>query len=161
VSSSTAQGAAKIMDAIDRDIINTLQLGFPICERPYAEVAEQLRLDEAELLQRLKQLLHEKKLSRFGPMYQAEKLGGAFSLVAMQVPNENYDTVAELVNSYPEVAHNYQRDHAFNMWFVLATETTQRVDEVNEEISRRTGLPVFNMPKLKEYYVGLRLKAES
>jgi hypothetical protein len=94
-------------------------------------------------------------------MYQAEKLGGAFSLAAMQVPDESYDTVAELVNSYPEVAHNYQRDHAFNMWFVLATETPQRVDEVNEEISRRTGLPVFNMPKLKEYYVGLRLKAES
>jgi DNA-binding Lrp family transcriptional regulator len=155
------QGVAKIMDATDRDIINTLQLGFPISERPYAEVAEQLGINETELLQRLKHLLHDKKLSRFGPMYQAEKLGGAFSLAAMQVPDESYDTVAELVNSYPEVAHNYQRDHAFNMWFVLATETPQRVDEVNEEISRRTGLPVFNMPKLKEYYVGLCLKAES
>jgi len=149
------------MDAIDRDIINTLQLGFPISEQPYAEVAEQLGIDEAELLQRLQQLLDEKKLSRFGPMYQVEKLGGAFSLVAMQVPHERYDAVAEVVNSYPEVAHNYQRDHAFNMWFVLATEKPQRVNEVNEEISRRTGLPVFNMPKLKEYYVGLRLKAET
>ena len=149
------------MDAIDRDIINTLQLGFPISEQPYAEVAEQLGIDEAELLQRLQQLLDEKKLSRFGPMYQVEKLGGAFSLVAMQVPDERYDAVAEVVNSYPEVAHNYQRDHAFNMWFVLATEKPQRVEEVNEEISSRTGLPVFNMPKLKEYYVGLRLKAET
>ncbi len=148
------------MDAIDRDIINVLQLGFPISERPYAEVADQLGIAEAELLQRLKQLLQEKKLSRFGPMYQAEKLGGAFSLVAMQVPEERYDAVAELVNSYPEVAHNYQRDHAFNMWFVLATETPHRVEEVNKEISQRTGLPVFNMPKLKEYFVGLRLKAE-
>ncbi len=149
------------MDAIDRDIINTLQSGFPICERPYAEAAAALGIEEAELLQRLKQLLADNKLSRFGPMYQAEKLGGAFSLAAMQVPEEEYDNVAQVVNSYPEVAHNYQREHAFNMWFVLATETPQRVDEVNADIARRTGLPVFNMPKLKEYYVGLRLTAES
>ncbi len=145
------------MDAIDRDLINTLQLGFPISERPYAEVAAQLGIEETELLQRLQRLLDDNKLTRFGPMYQAEKLGGAFSLVAMQVPEENYDTVAEVVNSYPEVAHNYQREHAFNMWFVLATETPQRVDEINTDIASRTGLPVFNMPKLKEYYVGLRL----
>jgi DNA-binding Lrp family transcriptional regulator len=148
------------MDAIDCDIINTLQLGFPISDRPYAKVAAQLGIEETELLQRLQQLLEDNKLTRFGPMYQAEKLGGAFSLVAMQVPEEEYDIVAEVVNSYPEVAHNYQREHAFNMWFVLATETPQRVEEVNADITRRTGLPVFNMPKLKEYYVGLRLTAE-
>ena len=150
---------AEVMDAIDRDIINTLQAGFPISDRPYAEVAAGIGIEETELLQRLQALLDDKKLSRFGPMYHAEKLGGAFSLVAMQVPAEDYEQVAELVNSYPEVAHNYQRDHAFNMWFVLATQTPQRVEEVNDEISRRTGLPVFNMPKLKEYYVGLRLEA--
>ncbi len=146
------------MDNIDRNIINTLQQGFPLSEEPYAEVALQLGIEESELLQRLQRLLAEKKLTRFGPMYDAARLGGAFSLVAMKVPEDEFERIADIVNSYPEVAHNYQRDHEFNMWFVLATETEERVDEVNREIEQRTGHPVFNLPKLNEYYIGLRLE---
>jgi len=77
----------------------------------------------------------------------------------MQVPAGVFDEVAEIVNSYPEVAHNYQRDHAFNMWFVLATETPQQIDAVNRDIEQRTGLAVRNMPKLQEYYLNLQLDA--
>ena len=145
------------MDELDREIVNTLQQGFPLSEEPYADVAVQLGITESKLLTRLSQLLENKILTRFGPMYDAQKLGGAFSLVAMQVPEKDFDAVTELVNSYPEVAHNYQRDHDFNMWYVLATETAQQIDEVNNEIEQRTGLKVFNMPKLDEYYIGLQL----
>ena len=148
-----------MMDQLDRKIINTLQTGFPITEQPYAEVAEQLGIDESELLQRLKSLLQNKTLSRFGPMYDAEKLGGAFSLVAIKGPEKDFEKVTEVVNSYDEVAHNYQRDHEFDMWFVLATESTQKITEINDDIERRTGLKVFNMPKLDEYYIGLKLSA--
>ena len=146
-----------MMDQLDRKIINTLQAGFPISEQPYAEVAEQLGIDESDLMLRLKSLLQDKTLTRFGPMYDAEKLGGAFSLVAIKVPEIEFDKVSEIVNSYDEVAHNYQRDHEFNMWFVLATESPQKIIEINTDIERRTGLKVFNMPKLEEYYIGLRL----
>lgn len=145
------------MDELDRKIVNVLQQGFPLSEEPYADVAVQLGVTESELLTRLSQLLENKILTRFGPMYDAQKLGGALSLVAMRVPEKDFDTVTELVNSYPEVAHNYQRDHDFNMWYVLATETAQQIDEVNNEIEQRTGLKVFNMPKLDEYYIGLQL----
>ena len=145
------------MDELDRKIINDLQAGFPLTEQPYAEVAARLGIEEPELLSRLQQLLENKTLSRFGPMYDAQKLGGAFSLVAMQVPEQDFDKVAEVVNSYAEVAHNYQRDHEFNMWYVLATETPQQIDQVNSDIEQRTGLKVFNMPKLTEYYIGLKL----
>ena len=145
------------MDELDRKIINDLQTGFPLTEQPYAEVAARLGIEEPELLSRLQQLLDNKTLSRFGPMYDAQKLGGAFSLVAMQVPEQEFDKVAEVVNSYVEVAHNYQRDHEFNMWYVLATETPQQIDQVNSDIEQRTGLKVFNMPKLTEYYIGLKL----
>ena len=145
------------MDELDRKIINDLQTGFPLTEQPYAEVAARLGIEESELLSRLQQLLDNKTLSRFGPMYDAQKLGGAFSLVAMQVPEQDFDKVAEVVNSYAEVAHNYQRDHEFNMWYVLATETPQQIDQVNSDIEQRTGLKVFNMPKLTEYYIGLKL----
>jgi DNA-binding Lrp family transcriptional regulator len=147
------------MDELDRKIINVLQEGFPLVEEPYAKVAMQLGIDEPDLLTRLKILLNDKTLTRFGPMYDAEKLGGAFSLVAIKVPEEDFDKVAEIVNSYEEVAHNYHRDHEFNMWYVLATETPQKIDEINSDIEHRTGLKVFNMPKLDEYYIGLKLTA--
>lgn len=147
------------MDDLDRKIINLLQEGFPLTAEPYAEVAKQLGVDESVLLSRLKILLHNKTLSRFGPMYDAAKLGGDFSLVAIKVPEDRFDEVTEIVNSYGEVAHNYHRDHEFNMWYVLATETAEQIDEVNSDIESRTGLKVFNMPKLDEYYIGLKLTA--
>jgi siroheme decarboxylase len=145
------------MDELDRKIINVLQKGFPLTEKPYAEVAVQLGVEEKELLKRLACLLEDKILTRFGPMYDAQKLGGAFSLVAIRVPDDDFDKVTEIVNSYPEVAHNYHRDHDFNMWYVLATETPKKIEEVNRDIEQRTGLKVFNMPKLDEYYIGLQL----
>lgn len=145
------------MDDLDRKIINQLQSGFPLSEQPYAEVAAQLGVYEDELIARLQALLDNKVLSRFGPMYDAQKMGGAFSLVAMKVPEDGFDQVVEIVNSYSEVAHNYQRDHAFNLWFVIATETHQQIGEVNRDIEQRTGLKVYNFPKLAEYYVGLQL----
>ena len=145
------------MDELDRRIINLLQAGLPVVDEPYAAVAEELGIEEDELLSRLQLLLDNKMHSRFGPMYDAQKMGGAFSLVAMKVPAPRFDEVAELVNSYPEVAHNYQRDHNFNLWFVIATETQQQIGEVNAEIEQRSGLQVYNFPKLAEYYVGLQL----
>jgi hypothetical protein len=66
--------------------------------------------------------------------------------------------VATQVNAFDEVAHNYERDHEFNMWFVLATETAERIDEVLSEIERNTGYPVYNMPKIEEFYIGLKLE---
>jgi DNA-binding Lrp family transcriptional regulator len=92
-------------------------------------------------------------------MYHAERLGGGLTLAAMKVPPADFERVAEAVNAFPEVAHNYARDHVFNMWFVLATETPGRIKEVVAEIERATGLEVFDMPKEHEFYVGLRLRA--
>ena len=148
-----------MMNDLDKKIINCLQDGIPLIDEPYAEIAKQLNINETELLQRIKSLLENKTLSRFGPMYDAAKLGGDFSLVAIKVPETRFDEVTDIVNSYEEVAHNYHREHEFNMWYVLATETAQRIEEVNKSIEQRTGLKVYNMPKLDEYYIGLKLIA--
>lgn len=146
------------MDDLDRVIINQLQGGFPICANPYAEVAQQLGTSENELLERIKKLLGDKVLTRFGPMYHAERLGGGLSLAAMKIPADDFERVAGIVNRMPEVAHNYARDHALNMWFVLATETAQGQQDALDKIARETGFPVFNMPKIKEYFVELKLQ---
>ncbi len=147
------------MDSLDRQIINHLQQGFPICTSPYQQVAEQLGITEAELIARLERLLSEGVLTRFGPLFHAEQLGGALTLAAVKVPAERFDAVAEVINAFPEVAHNYERAHTLNMWFVLATETPEQIAQVISAIEQQTGLKVYNMPKQREYFVNLQLEA--
>lgn len=148
------------MDELDRRVVNALQGGFPICERPFAAAAEGLGTDEATLIARLRAMREQGVLSRFGPLFKAEGLGGAVTLAAMAVPEERFEEVAALVNAHPEVAHNYARDHQWlNMWFVLATEDEARVGATIRAIEAETGLPVLNMPREAEYHVGLRLEA--
>ena len=147
------------LDAVDRQIIDKLQGDFPLCERPYAEAAERLGIGEDELLARLQRLLDARVLTRFGPMVQIERMGGAFVLAALAVPEADYERVAEQVNALPEVAHNYRREHALNMWFVLATETPEGIQATIERIEHSTGLKVYAFPKLKEYFVEMRLAA--
>jgi DNA-binding Lrp family transcriptional regulator len=147
------------MDELDRAIINDLQGGFPISDHPFAEVAAKFNITEQELIARIASLLEKKVLSRFGPMYHAERMGGSLSLAAMKIPVEDFERVAEIVNAMPEVAHNYARNHILSMWFVLATETPQAHAEALKKIEGETGYPVYDMPKIKEYFVGLQLTA--
>jgi len=143
------------MDEIDRAILNQLQTGFPICASPFLKVAKQLGIVESDLLQRILRMRADGMLSRFGPMYHAEQMGGALTLAALKVPEERYDEVTDIVNSFPEVAHNYARNHVLNMWFVLASDEVDRLTEVIAAIESGTGLRVYDMPKIREYYVGL------
>ena len=145
------------LDPVDRQIIDKLQGDFPLCERPYAEVAARLEISEDDLLQRLERLLADKMLTRFGPMLQIERMGGAFVLAALAVPEGRYEEVTALVNALPQVAHNYRREHALNMWFVLATETPAGIAEAIARIERDTGLSVHAFPKEREYFVEMKL----
>lgn len=147
------------MDELDRAIVNSLQGGFPVCDHPFAEVAAQLHSTEQEIVSRVDQLLKRGILSRFGPMYHAERMGGSLSLAAMKIPDSDFERVAGILNAIPEVAHNYARDHVLSMWFVLATETPREHVAALEKIEQETGYPVYDMPKIKEYFIGLRLKA--
>ncbi len=147
------------MDDIDRKIINSLQGDFPIADHPYQIVAQRLDITEDELLKRLGILLENRTLTRFGPMYDIQKLGGSFSLCAIRVPPDRFKEVTEIVNSFSEVAHNYERDHEFNMWYVLATESLAQIDITNQAIEEKTGLKVYNMPKIQEFFVGLHFEA--
>jgi len=146
------------MDETERKIINGLQAGIPVSERPYAEAAESLGLSEDDLIRHLVRLRDQGIFSRVGPMYYAEGMGGGLTLAAMQIDDKDFDRVACQVDVFPEVAHNYARDHAFNMWFVVATEKPDDVEKTLAKIEQRTGYKVYNMPKLQEFYIGLRLE---
>jgi DNA-binding Lrp family transcriptional regulator len=156
-------GAEPAFDAViddhDRAIINGLQGGFPLTETPFAIVAEDLDLHEDEVIDRIVAMLNAGVITRFGPMYHAERMGGGLTLAAMKVPEADFEAVAAIVNALPEVAHNYARDHDFNMWFVIATESPERVAEVIAEIEAATGLAVCDMPKIEEFFIGLRFEA--
>lgn len=146
-------------DETDRRLINGLQGGFPICERPFVAIADQLGISEEDVIGRIDRLCRDGWLSRFGPMYDAERLGGSVCLAALAVPDGDFEQVAAQVNAHPEIAHNYQRAHPLNMWFVVATEDAGRVDDVLTAIEAETGLAVFAMPKLEEYFIGARFEA--
>ena len=147
------------LEKIDRQIINMLQGGFPISDEPYKEVASWLSISQDELIARLRAMVESGTISRFGPLFNSERLGGAVTLAAIAVPEDRYDEVTRLVNAHPQVAHNYQRTHKLNMWFVISTEKPEQIAEVIADIETETGLTVINVPKQKEYFIGLRLEA--
>lgn len=151
-----AFGATQI-DATDALLIRRLHGGFPLGETPFADVAAELGLDEGDVLARIERMLADGVLSRFGPLFQIERAGGQFVLAALEVPEERFDAVAEIVNALPEVAHNYRREHALNMWFVLACASPGEVRQACERIEAETGLRVFAFPKEREFFVELRL----
>ncbi|HMV92352.1 MAG TPA: AsnC family transcriptional regulator [Thauera aminoaromatica] len=151
--------AKRAPDDTDRRLINAIQGEFPLSERPFAEVGVLLGLAEDEVIARLQSLLDDRVLTRFGPMYQIERMGGAFCLAAIAVPEAQWTSVVEAVNAFPEVAHNYRREHALNMWFVLATETPEGIADCARRIEAATGLVVHLFPKEREYFVEMRLEA--
>ena len=147
------------LDATDRAILNALQEGFPLTPHPFAEAGQSLGLSETDLIARIQNLREEGAITRFGPFFDAEAMGGAFCLCAMAVPEDRFDAVVTLVNAHPEVAHNYERAHRLNMWFVLATDTPAGIEKTARAIERETGLTVLRFPKLKEFFIGFRVKA--
>ncbi len=153
--------AKRALAPADRQLINALQGDFPLSERPYAEVGARLGLSEEDVITRLQRLLDEGVLTRFGPLFQIERLGGAFCLAAMTVPPARWDAVLAAVNAFPEVAHNYARDHALNMWFVLATATPDDIAATARRIEAATGLDVLLFPKEREYFIGMKLDADT
>lgn len=147
------------LDDLDRRIVNRLQDGFPLDPDPFAIVAAELGCSAPALINRVQRLIATGVATRFGPFFAAEEMGGAFCLCAMAVPAERFDAVAEAVNDRVEVAHNYERDHDLNMWFVLATETPEEIDRVADGIEEETGLEVLRFPKEEEYFIGFRVTA--
>src|SRR5690606_6042222 len=131
------------MDEFDRQLINRLQHGLPLVRHPWQALAEELGSTSEALRARVQALLDDGVLTRFGPMFDIERLGGAFTLAALAVPEARFDEVAAQLAAMPEVAHNYRREHPWNMWFVLGCATPQGIAETVARIEAQTGLVVL------------------
>lgn len=150
--------AAVALDALERVFINRYQGGFPLTMRPFAAAAAVLGSSEEALIAAVARLLQRGLLSRFGPLFDAARFGGAVTLAALSVPPARFDSVAKLVNALPQVAHNYRREHHLNMWFVVASDHAEEVARTLSRIEVMTGLRVYDFPKEREYHVGLWLQ---
>nr|WP_157024251.1 AsnC family transcriptional regulator [Zongyanglinia huanghaiensis] len=148
-----------MLDDTDRLLINRLQDDLPLSSHPFAEVGKELGLSEADVISRIEAMKETGAITRFGPFFDVAAMGGAFCLCAIAVPSDQFERVMIEVNDFPEVAHNYERDHTLNMWFVLATETPEGIAETAERIEEKTGLQVLCFPKLQEFFIGFRVKA--
>lgn len=142
---------------LERAFINRFQGDIPLVERPYEVMGAELGMPEADLLEMIQGLLERGILTRFGPSYDAARIEGELTLAAMAVPEDRFDEVTEKVNALPAVAHNYRRDHALNMWFVISTLGKGGVSHCIDQIESATGLGVYDFPKLREFYLGLWL----
>ncbi|WP_019448295.1 AsnC family transcriptional regulator [Cupriavidus sp. BIS7] len=145
------------LDDLDRRIIDTLQRGLPLTPRPYADAALALGTDESTLLARLQALLNAGVLTRFGPLFQVERIGGQFMLCACHAPTDRLEAVIEAINAFPEVAHNYLRTHHLNLWFVLAVAHADDVGPTLQRIEAAAAVEVLSFPKEREYFVHLHL----
>lgn len=139
---------------LEKNLLDGFQRDFPLVSRPFQAIAERLGVGEDDVIETLKRLKAEGAVSRVGAVVRPNK-AGASTLAAMRVPAERLDEVAERVSAYPEVNHNYRRDHAINLWFVVAAPSRARLDQVLSEIKAQSGLPVFDLPMLAEYHIDL------
>ena len=143
---------------LDKRLLDGFQRDFPLCPRPYAEIADRLGVDEESVIAALTRLREGGAISRIGAVVRPHRLGWS-TLAAIAVPAERLDDVAALVSGYPEVNHNYERTHRVNLWFVVTAASRDRVAQVLDEIAARSGLEVLDLP-LEEAFcldLGFRL----
>lgn len=146
--------AAADLSELDKRLLDEFQRDFPLCARPYEAMAKQLGCDEATVLERLAHLEGRGFVSRVGPVFRTNCLG-ASTLAAMAVPAARLQQVADLVSDYAEVNHNYEREHAFNLWFVVTAHDEQAVADVLADVRCRTGLPVMDLPLTEAFHIDL------
>lgn len=139
---------------LEKRLLNDYQDGFPISPRPYALMADQLGSSEQEVIDSLQRLHNNGLISRVGPVFRPNRVG-ASTLAAMAVPRQRLQEVAALVSDYPEVNHNYEREHRLNLWFVATASDSTHLHTILQEIETRSGLEVIDLPMVEDYYINL------
>lgn len=146
------------MDKTDKELLNLLQAGFPLCERPFQELGEKMGLSEEEVLRRVRRLRNEGYIRRIGGVFNTYELGFHSMLIAARVKPQNIEEVAEFINSFSGVTHNYERNNFYNLWFTLTAENKTEIDSILEEVAEMEGVEnLMKLPALKLFKINFNL----
>lgn len=139
---------------LEQHLLNDFQQEMSLSATPYADMARQLNVSEEEVLQSIKSLLAQGVISRVGPVFRPNRVG-ASTLAAMSVPQQDLECIARIVSAFPEVNHNYEREHEYNLWFVVTASSEEHLEYVLQEIEQHTEHPLMSLPMLDDYFIDL------
>ena len=128
------------MDVVSKKLLDIVQRNFPEDSRPFLTIAEELEIDEEEVINRIKKLKKDGYIRRLGGIFNSKKLGYRGTLCAMKVPDREIDNIAEVVNGFSEITHNYLRSHELNLWFTITASSEERIQEIIDRIKQQTGI---------------------
>jgi DNA-binding Lrp family transcriptional regulator len=149
------------MDPKDRLILNAIQRNFPVTHRPFLALGRKLGMREKEVLERVRKLKAAGVIRRIGASFSAGAVGFRSTLCAAKVPPQKVQDFVAVVNSYPGVTHNYEREGDYNIWFTLIVPSRRRMEEILTEISRRTGVKkILNLPATKTIKIAVDFNFE-
>ena len=147
------------MKALIKRLLNDFQRNFPLQPAPFEQIAETLNISTDQVLDELKLLQENGTVSRVGPVFRPNTVGVS-TLAALSVPARQLEETAQLINSFPQVNHNYEREHAYNLWFVLTAESRQALLATLQEIETRTGFKALFLPLVKDYHIDLGFRMQ-
>jgi siroheme decarboxylase len=142
------------IDDTDRKILNRIQSDFPITSRPFLSIADDLGLTEKDVMDRIATLRESGIIRRIGGNFVPEKLGFVSTLCAAKVPEDKIDLFSKIVNRYPEVTHNYQRDNTYNVWFTFIAPSMEEIETKLGEIGKESGVrDILNLPASRVFKI--------
>ncbi|MBC7086306.1 MAG: Lrp/AsnC family transcriptional regulator [Methanomethylovorans sp.] len=146
------------LDEIDKKLLNIIQLSFPLDVNPFRVLAKKIGISEEEVIFRIKRLQDEGAVRRIGPVINSKETGRIGTLVALKVPEDKIEYIAEIINSYPEVSHNYLRPGDYNVWFTLSAPNRERLNEILEELKKKIQYPMMDLPTTQLFKIGVNFK---
>lgn len=142
---------------LEQHLLNDYQRDMSLSATPYADMAKQLGVSEEKILESITSLQDRGVISRVGPVFRPNRIGVS-TLAAMAIPEKDIECVARIISAFPEVNHNYQREHEYNLWFVVTASSAEHLDIVLYEIEQHTEYPLMSLPMLDDYFIDLGFK---
>ena len=147
------------LSPLEKRLLNDYQQDLSLSATPFADMAEQLGVSEEEVLNNISKLQEKGVISRVGPVFTPNRIGVS-TLAAMSIPQEDLDCVARIISAFPEVNHNYERDHEFNLWFVVTASSEEHLEIVLHEIEQHAEYQLMSLPMLEDYFIDLGFKLQ-
>lgn len=144
---------------LEKRLLNDFQHDLPLSATPFADMAKQLGVSENDVLDTVRKLQDEGVISRVGPVFTPNRIGVS-TLAAMSIPADELECVARIISAFPEVNHNYEREHEYNLWFVVTACSEEHLEIVLHEIEQHAEYPLMSLPMLEDYFIDLGFKLQ-